>query len=966
MNLFSSQDGPAGTPRPTKIQEIPPPALPAEIVTALSGLIRRTRRLVILRGLCASCAAGIGAFLLIMLLDAGVTLLDPWPRWLMTGLAYSTWVGATIWFLIRPLMHAFTLAGIARLIETHHPELQERISSAVQLLSSRDLPSIRGSDTLIAALTAEAVREAVTIQPRREISFRGAIPFVVAALLVLGVLAASYLVRPRQTGFLLARAAAPFLNLPNVQAMDLVIEPGDTLIAAGSSLQVSLRTANPVVTSARLRQVDRQGHESVIDMLALPPLTNQPGRRFTVTLPSVMNDFRYRVHAGDALSRFFTARVATPPVIEHLDIRYRFPEYSRLGVKHEHDGSGTIRALVGTEVTISAEVNKPARQAALQINSPTLTNSITGTVRTVGKTVFYDFSLTLPKGLNGGWTLRLTDEINLTNSPFEHSIQALPDNPPVITVTSPLQKELHLNRATRLPVSYRATDDLGLTALAMVLTLPGSTDDLIRPLAFPASTTNGSLRLINGETTLMLEDPLFTGVQRFSFRLRACDTRSGASAKPQSSDSEVITILLESQAESWTEQVLASQEQRVQQGLKQVQQKLASASEQARALNNPRTLQQPLTDDTTRKIDTLQDTLAATDNALRDIATDLDKGFFETLASNLTALAENHVSKAENMAGQIRLVDTPAERMAINSNITAEIATSQNILERAIKDHELARSAVHRAVELDQLAEKQAALAQTRQDMEKAMTDPATNAMSAAQTAAAKEWQKEQDRVADELAKLARENPDSVSQVAADISNRTTQASVQALELAHRQTELAAATKEESDQLQKLDTQWHALATRQNQLAEQARTEPLATAQNEAMRQAARDLESGKKEPAIETQSRIASALHQKADTLAKAADVPQDTTKPDPAQELAARAAGLKAGSPKTSQPNANEAAAKAAAQKAAQQAREAAELAKQADQLAGQKAEQASQTAQQAEQQTGAAKDKEATREI
>lgn len=959
MNLFSSKDGSAGMPRPAKIQEITPPPLPAQIVMALSGLIRRTRRLVLLRGLCASCTAGIGAFLLIMLLDAGVTLLEPWPRWLMTGLAYSTWVGATIWFLIRPLMHAFTLAGIARLIETHHPELQERISSAVQLLSSRDLPSIRGSDTLIAALTEEAVREAVAIQPRREISFRGAIPFVVAAVLVVGVLATAYLVRPRQTGFLLARAAAPFLNLPNVQAMDLVIEPGDTLIAAGSSLQVSLRTANPVVTSARLRQVDRQGHESVIDMVALPPVTNQPGRRFTVTLPGVMNDFRYRVHAGDALSRYFTARVATPPVIEHLDIRYRFPEYSRLGVKHERDGSGTIRALAGTEVTISAEVNKPARQATLQINSPTLTNSITGTLRTVGKTLFYDFSLSLPKGLNGGWTLRLTDEINLTNSPFEHSIQAIPDNPPVITVTSPLQKELRLNRTTRLPVSYRATDDLGLTALAMVFTLPGSTNDLIRPLAFPASTTNGSLRLINGETTLVLEDPLFTGVPRLSFRLRAWDTRSGASAKPQSSDSETITLLFDNQAESWTEQVLASQEQRVQQGLKQVQQKLAAASEQARTLNNPHTLQQPLTDDTTRKIDTLQDTLAATDNALRDIAADIDKGFFEALASNLTALAENHVSKAENMAGQIRLVDTPAERMAINSNITAEIATSQNILERAIKDHELARSAVHRAVELDQLAEKQAALAQTRQNMENAMTAPATNATATAQTAAEKEWQKEQDRVADDLAKLARENRDSVSQVAADISNRTTQASVQAMELAHRQTELAAATKEESDRLQKLDTQWHELAARQNQLAELARNEPLATAQNEAMRQAARDLEAGKKEPAIETQSRIATALHQKAELMAKAADATQDKTTPDPAQELAARAAGLKAKSPVANQqPRQSEAAAKTATQQAAQQAREAAELARQADQLAGQKAEQASQAAQQAEQQTGAAK--------
>jgi hypothetical protein len=42
--------------------------------------------------------------------------------------------------------------------------MQERLSSAVELLSSRDLPSIRGSEALIAALTEEAVRDAGVLQ----------------------------------------------------------------------------------------------------------------------------------------------------------------------------------------------------------------------------------------------------------------------------------------------------------------------------------------------------------------------------------------------------------------------------------------------------------------------------------------------------------------------------------------------------------------------------------------------------------------------------------------------------------------------------------------------------------------------------------------------------------------------------------------------------------------------------------
>jgi len=932
MNIFSPQEGSAETPRPTKIQEI---HLPEQIVTALGGIIQRTRRLVIIRGVCASCAAGIGAFLLIMLLDASVTLLEPWPRWLMTILAYAVWAAATIWFLIRPLTHSFTLAGVARLIETHHPELQERISSAVELLNSRDLPSIRGSETLIAALTAEAVRGAITLQPRREISFRSAIPFVVATAVVLIALAALCLVQPRQAGFLLARATAPFLNLPNVQAIDLIVEPGDTLVAAGSSLQVSLRTANPAVTSAQLRQMNRQGQETVTAMILLPALTNQPGRRFAVSIPAVTSEFQYRVHAGDALSKYFTVHVAIPPVIEHMDITYRYPAYTRLEEKHERDWSGTIRAIAGTDVSLSAQVNKPVSQASLFINTSVITNTFKGTLRMEGKTVFYDFKLSLPKGLKGDWTLRLSDEINLLNKPFEHLIQAIPDTRPVVTVTSPTLKELRLNRDTRLPVTYHAEDDYGLTAAALVLTFTGLTNDLIRPLPLPATQSEFAPRLITSEIPIVLADPVFTNAPRVSVRIRAYDTLPGPAGGPQFSDSEPFTILFDKQADSWIEQVLNSQDQRVQKGLKQVQQKLVAAREQNLALEKNLS-QKPIPESAARQIDTLQDTLASADNELRKLATDIDKGFYETLSSNLTALAENHVSKAENQAGQLRLVDTPAERSAITSNITAEIATSLETVENAMKEHAIAQAAVHRAVELEQLADKQAALARARQEMEQAPSIPVSNATALAQTAAASnEWSRAQDQVADELAKVARETPGSVAQAANTLSNLTTQAAAQATELADHQNELAKLTQAESDRLQKLNSQWHELATRQNQLAELARAEPLAAGQNESMRNAAKDLDAGKQEQALKTQADVSEALRQaagqKASQLAKQASELAREAQAE-AREAGRKAAGQNPAESKGAQ----------AAQAAAQAAEKAAQQAEKASQQAGEAAAQ------------------------
>ena len=150
--------------------------VPEPIVRTLKRLIRRTRWIIVLRGACAVAATAVGALLIVMAVDAGVTLFALWARWALTLSAYALTVAVALWFLVRPLAHSFTLAGIARAIETRHPELQERISSAVELLTSTDAPELRGSEQLIGALVEQATDNVRSIQPRREISSRPARP----------------------------------------------------------------------------------------------------------------------------------------------------------------------------------------------------------------------------------------------------------------------------------------------------------------------------------------------------------------------------------------------------------------------------------------------------------------------------------------------------------------------------------------------------------------------------------------------------------------------------------------------------------------------------------------------------------------------------------------------------------------------------------------------------------------------
>ncbi len=188
-------------------------SLPQPIVKKLEAVIRRIRRVMLLRGLLGLAAAILATLLALMAVDASVILSSEAARWLLTlgGLAAILLAGA--WFISRPLRWKIGLAAIAQVVETQHPELQERISSTVELrgltgsgeaggqTSPRTLSA--GSEELIAALAEEATLEAGHVDPRKEVSTRSARPFLLAAAALAGVLGLIFALWPRHASVVL-------------------------------------------------------------------------------------------------------------------------------------------------------------------------------------------------------------------------------------------------------------------------------------------------------------------------------------------------------------------------------------------------------------------------------------------------------------------------------------------------------------------------------------------------------------------------------------------------------------------------------------------------------------------------------------------------------------------------------------------------------------------------------------------
>ncbi|MDX1566132.1 MAG: hypothetical protein R3236_12030 [Phycisphaeraceae bacterium] len=112
--------------------------LPKPIAQKLLSLVSRIKRVVLLRGALGVCAVAIGAVLSLMAIDEIFTVRSLPLRWTMT-LSGMALVALAAWrWLIRPLRNPVDVTTVSRKVGERHTELQEPISSDLQLSTYRN------------------------------------------------------------------------------------------------------------------------------------------------------------------------------------------------------------------------------------------------------------------------------------------------------------------------------------------------------------------------------------------------------------------------------------------------------------------------------------------------------------------------------------------------------------------------------------------------------------------------------------------------------------------------------------------------------------------------------------------------------------------------------------------------------------------------------------------------------------
>ena len=470
-------------------------------------LTRVRRRWMTTASMGAGARAALGACAIILAAVAADYLLEPadLPMLLLLGGAGLAVVMFAAWALW-PLRRVPTDRQVARFVEEHCPELEDRVASATEVAAG----DARGvfHDLVLADAASKArdvdVGRVVTRREIRTAVGRGAV--AAAALLIalfLGIEPASRAVH-----------AAWLYAFPHLVEIEVV--PGDVRLIAGQPLRIRARLRGAVGAPGRTLPELRFGSGVEPRSVEMQPA----GDGFQFEMASVTSSFTYRVVAAKAVSREYTVTVLFPPHVAQIDVEYDYPAFTGLAPRVETDG-GDVFAPVGTRVTLRIRADKAVRAGTLAMAD--------GTRLDLEPRGAAELDVAFDVLKDGAYRVALFDVDGLsTTGDAEYFIRAIDESPPNVRILWPAG-DREITSLEEVTIEARADDDYGIDRFELVYAVRGGQE---RALPFAGASRATA---ITGTRTLFMED-LDVGPGDFvTYYVRARDVgRSGLSTDSRS------------------------------------------------------------------------------------------------------------------------------------------------------------------------------------------------------------------------------------------------------------------------------------------------------------------------------------------------------------------------------------------------------------------------------------------------
>lgn len=744
-----------------------------EIGKRLAVVRSSIRRAQLQRGGLLLATVAIGGLLAIMAADHFLAPLPMVARWALFGL----WLVAMLCALgagMRPLLRKIGLVQVARWIEGRHPEIEERMSTVLEL-SGGDAGASVG---LMEELARAAGDDVDKVDPRAELKLVGAGRRWARPATVLGVmLLMLFVLWPGEAARLVVRAVAPFSTLGNAAAVKFTVDPGDIEILEGDALQIE------VTYEARTKHMDLVMEMSGGAEIMQPMLPS--GDRWTYRMDPVREGFRYHARTGRAESDSFTVTVWPSPMMLEPRVRLGFPEYSGLLPEETSLGRG-VEAVRGTAVNLTGKLNTAVEEAWLEMDGKRV---LEGKIESEANGGRVGFEWQLADKSSGEAVVWLKHRLGREVEALRFPVRVLEDQPPLVRWLSPMAKELRVRPDEVLGFRYEVTDDFGLAALQLEMKTSGKQQVRTSqglPEKMPGSAKPYRFR---GEGELAIGElrERWPGANEIRARVRAVDGRPEELGRPGVGHGEWLLLRIDQGAES-----LARQEMRAEHdGARETIEKAMHAAREARdrmAWHRGEMKNDELGKDAKKHFEEARQRLAEAQENLEKLAERMqesvhaDKMDEVREASEQLAAARQELESAPLQDGQQR-----REEKLDGAKEQAEAAMKN--LEEARLRMDRDRQKIEELARLQELAQQQRELARQAENQATASTD---------NKPLSQEWRDRQRQVEEQLRQQLREQPQARAEAMKDQAAEARALASEAKQLSEAQRALEEQAKQTS------------------------------------------------------------------------------------------------------------------------------------------------------------------------
>jgi len=435
----------------------------------LRGLRRLGATLIVLAVLCAVAIAAA--------LSSGYGPLIP-----IIGFIVAAIIAALV-CLVPPATTRVSPEQIALYLDTHHPEFENRLISAVEF-------SNKPEERLSPWMVEEIIRETEEIALHSDFTEEFKAPFLarfsgpmltaigaVAALAV--IVAGLQLERP-------APAEGEEEQETSLSEIPFTVEPGDVRVRRGSNQVVWVKAADRN-EKVGIRYRNRDGSWQAAAM----PVSNTEDVNFH-QFTDIREDMEYEVQVGHRRSETYNITVWTPPEVEAIHLTYTYPEYLGLEPKEVPNG-GDISAIEGTVVEFEVDVNKRLEKAELALASGERVQ-----LEEEGPSTWRG---RIEIAEDDKYTVDLVDDDGEANEyKAEYKIAAKADEPPEIEINFP-QGDTEATPIEEIPFTFSVSDDYGLKDYGIEYEVVGR-----EPVRVPLKEEDGVQVSADGDTMILLEN----------------------------------------------------------------------------------------------------------------------------------------------------------------------------------------------------------------------------------------------------------------------------------------------------------------------------------------------------------------------------------------------------------------------------------------------------------------------------